>query len=496
MRTAILAGALALFAAPALAAPVKLDTGLVAGVVKGEVESFRGVPFAAPPVGPLRWRAPQPAARWQGVRTADKFGFACMQKLARNGGIAREQMSEDCLTLNIFRPAKPARKLPVMVWIHGGSLATGASSQALYDGSAFARGGVILVSINYRLNRLGFFAHPAITAQRADGGRLANYGLMDQVAALAWVKRNIAAFGGDPNNVTIFGESAGGASVDALMVTPSARGLFHKAIAQSGYGRGRFAELSKRTADGKRSAEEDGVQLADDLGLKDPDADALRLVPADKLVDTYRSDGALNFYRDGVVLPQDIFPAFRAGKQAPVPFLLGSNGQEFSNSQPAARATRDFLTPQEEESLAPLYGVPPERLDSLGSDILFTQQARALARMHVKAGHKAWLYLFDVISAADQGKIRGAAHGAELRFVFDNMDLGAARPGEDERKVAATMNAHWRTFAAKGDPGPAWPTYDGPGVMSFTREGGTRYLAVDPREKRLDALSALIDPKS
>lgn len=480
-------------------APVKTDTGPVTGVSENGVESFKGIPFAAPPVGTLRWRAPQPAAAWSGVRAADKFGPACFQQERPGGTVRRADMSEDCLSINIWRPAGATKPLPVMVWIYGGGLTSGWSGGPVYDGTQFAKGGVVLVSMNYRIGRLGFFAHPALTKENADGGRLGNYGLMDQIAALEWVKRNIAAFGGDANNVTIFGESAGGLSVDGLMISPPARGLFHKAISQSGYGRGHFVRISEPTPSGKPSAETEGVAFAKQLGLENADLAALRALPADKITDSFNPGGAISFYLDGKTIADDMWAVFRAGKEAPVPFMLGSNGLEFANSSVSGRAVRDFLTQEEEDSLTPHYGTGQARADNLSSDLLFTQQARALARMHIKNGHPAYLYLFDVVPAADAATVKGAPHAAELRYVFDTLGAGS-RPltGAGEQKIAKTMNAQWRAFAATGHPNsaglPNWPAYDGTQIMSYTLKGAA--AQPEARTPRLDALSKLVDPKS
>ncbi len=495
----LLALALAFAATAALADPVKIDTGLLSGVTVDGVESFKGIPFAAPPVGNLRWRAPQPAAKWDGVKAADKFGFACMQEVRKppQTVIPRDTMSEDCLALNVWRPVK-AKKLPVMVWIYGGALVTGSSALPTYDGTAFAKGGVVLVSINYRVSRLGFFVHPALVQENADGGAMGNYGLMDQIAALQWVKRNIAAFGGDPANVTIFGESAGAQSVDGLMIAPAARGLFHKAISESGYGRQSYRRISKPAPDGQPSAEAEGVEVVTKWGLTNPDLAALRAFPADKIVDNSGVGGStLNFYVDGKTIADDLWTVFRAGKEAPVPFLLGSNGLEFPSSTNSAKTIAGVLTQEEAESLAPTYGTGQTRIDNLTSDILFTQQARALARFHRKSGHPTYLYLFDVVR--DGAAAKGARHGAELPYVFDTL-ASAAQPisGAAETKIAKTMNAQWRAFATTGAPTgaglPAWPRYDGQQVMEYKLEGAT--VHPDVRAPRLDALSRLIDPRS
>ena len=504
MRIALIAAFLAasgLAQAAVSTQKVPTDKGLVIGVSDSGVDVFKGIPFAAPPVGPLRWRAPQPAEEWKGVRAADKYGATCMQEVKKppQTVIPRETQSEDCLTLNVFLPVN-AKQLPVMVWIHGGGLTAGANSLPTYDGTAFAKGGVVLVSINYRVGRLGFFAHAALSKENADGGRLGNYGLMDQIAALQWVKRNIAAFGGDPNNVTIFGESAGGQSVDALMISPPARGLFHKAISQSGYGRAYHIRIKDTAPNGQASGETEGAALAKQWGLESADLAALRALPAATIADKSPTFGAsLDLYLDGKIIDQELWAAFRAGKEAPVPLMIGSTGLEFPDNANADRTIRKFLSEAEEAQLEPTYGPRPARAFDLVSDILFTQQARALARMHQKNAHPVYVYLFDTVATVDAGKYPHARHGSELRFVFDTLHTGdKPATGEAESKAAKLMNAQWRNFATTGDPNgaglPHWPRYDGQTLMEYTLGGAKAHP--DARSPRLDALSRLIDPKS
>jgi para-nitrobenzyl esterase len=480
---------------------VKVDSGLVSGVSAEGVEIFKGIPFAAPPVGALRWRAPQPARSWTGVRAADHYGPMCMQPLQQFGRTLKaEQMSEDCLTLNVFRPVH-AQKLPVMMWIYGGGLTSGASSLPVYDGTNFARGGVILVSINYRLGRLGVFAHPALTAEDADSGRLGNYALMDQIAALEWVRRNIAAFGGDPNRVTIFGESAGGLSVNTLMVSPEARGLFQRAIAESGYGRGHYSRMREDSPDGRRSAETEGVELATALGVRGNDLAALRALPAMAIVDDFKPAGYLYFILDGKVLTDDLWSTFRAGKEAPVPFLLGSNSHEFPGVawKDHRQDLAAFVKDPDRDALAKAYGGPEALDDNLMSDFLFTQQARALARLHARNGFPTYLYEFSVGPPDDVSREKGASHADELPYVFGNLDA-ARKPitGAGPEAVWMTMNALWRAFATTGAPAgpgiPVWPRYDGERILEFTVTSTTAHP--DGRNGRLDALSKVVDPRS
>jgi para-nitrobenzyl esterase len=488
--------------AQVVTAPIKTDTGLVTGLEDQGVESFKGIPFAAPPVGALRWRAPQPAPTWANTFAANKYGFICMQspRVDSNGnGTRREDMSEDCLTLNIFRAKGAAAKpLPVMVWIHGGGMVAGASSVAAHDGAAFARGGVVLVSINYRLGRLGLFAHPALTKENADKGQFGNYALMDQIAGLKWVQRNIAAFGGDPTNVTIFGESAGAYSVDALMISPEARGLFHKAIAQSGYGRGAYPRLSVPTPDGKPSAEAEGMIVAESLGAKNADTNALRGLSADDIIESAKGMMGMNYILDGKFITGDLWDVFRQNKAAPVPFILGSNSHETPMSDINRPQLRELVPASEDATLAQAYGGQDMYLAHLGSDVAFTEQARGLARLHQKNGYPTYLYLFSVVTAEDAAAGKGAAHAAEVRYVFDNLNVGT-KPltGDAEKAAAKTMNAMWRAFAVSGNPsipGQTWPRYDGHTILEFTREGPKAH--VDPREARLDALAKILGPKS
>ncbi len=509
MRACLIAVLMAVAGFPAAqahspTAPVKLETGLVIGLEHNGVEFFKGIPYAAPPVGSLRWRAPQPAAAWKGERLMEEFGKACPQKpRADELGFALrpEDMSEDCLTINVWRPEKmsAAKKLPVLVWIHGGGFTEGSSSKPIYDGTALAKGGLVFVSFNYRLGRLGIFAHPALTKENADGGRLANYGLMDQIAALQWVKRNIAAFGGDPDQVTIFGNSAGAASVDALMIAPDARGLFHKAISQSGYGRGDYQRVSATSPQGYRSGEADGLDLAAAIGLKDTDLAALRVAPADKIVAVpIMSETIFTFMLDGKTLTRDLWDAFRRGEEAPVPFVIGSNTHETPAGDAVAERQKRPLKGLDVSSLIAAYGGQAAYNDHIGSDISFTEQARSLANLHRKNGHPAYLYVFGAVTAEDAAAGKGAGHGTELRYVFETLRLGK-KPIADPAnvKIAQTMSHMWRAFAVSGNPSAPnipWPAYDGVRVMHFTRDGAK--VAPDPRNPRLDALHALLDPRS
>ena len=315
----VIAAAAATIALSALAAPafasdtVKVAEGELKGATAGAVTSFKNIPFAAPPVGDLRWRPPQPAKAWTGVRDATQYGPQCMQMRAVQGPI---NQSEDCLQLNVWTPAgfKPGAKIPVMVFIHGGSFTGGSGTMPLYDGTHFAERGVVLVTVNYRLGRLGFFAHPALSAEQK-GQPLANYGMMDNLAALAWVQKNIAAFGGDPRNVTAFGESAGGILINDLMASPKAQGLFAKAISESGFGRIPGQPMA--------DAEAQGVAYAKGLGVAASGPDALKALRALSAADLSKPAGGVTPILDGAVLPEGPARAFAAGRELKVPYIAG-----------------------------------------------------------------------------------------------------------------------------------------------------------------------------
>jgi para-nitrobenzyl esterase len=486
---------------------VKIDTGTLRGVAADHVISFKGIPYAAPPVGPLRWRAPQPAASWQGTRMADRFGNICIPASDEMDNFpGRPPASEDCLTLNVWRPQSAAGQLPVLVWIHGGGLVAGSSTLPAYDGAAFAKRGIILVSMNYRLGKFGFFAHPALSKENADDGRLANYGLMDQIAALEWVRRNIAAFGGDPGRVTIFGESAGAASVDILMAIPSARGLFQGAISQSGYGRAPFQHLSTVAPGDTTSAEDDGIALMRAVGVTGDDPAALRAVPATEIKGKTNYDSQTMFILDGKVVPEDLWDAFRNHREAPIPFLLGSNSLEFppaKDAKPAQIQAMDnflcrYIKPDERAALYPAYGGEAAFKENLTSDILFGEQARALALLHMKNGAPTYRYRFSAVAASVADTLKGAPHASEIPYVFNTLSAAHWQMSARDRKLADAMTAYWVAFATYGAPKvkglPPWPMATDDNLIDFTDDGPKPMQ--DPRRAALDALSKVIDPRS
>ncbi len=435
------------------------SNGTLEGVRSDGLDVFRGIPFAAPPVGALRWRAPQPVVPWPGVRSAAAFGTACPQKagLSLEGGGDPGPLSEDCLYLNVWtsraaQGATPRAKLPVMVWLHGGALIFGAGSLKLYDGAALARQGVVVVTVNYRLGPLGYFVHPAL--ERAAPGSPANFGLLDQMAALRWVQRNIEAFGGDANQVTLFGQSAGAQSVLALMASPLSRGLFQRAMAQSPYG---------IPSHSRAQARQTGVRVATALGLPGERATLaqLRRVPADAIAELKGNDLSL---APGVIigdaaLPQPILATFQAQQQAKVPLVIGSNSDETSVAvvmglDPAALIKKLGAA---RILVRPMYpGVTDEA--ELGRqvvrDVGFTAFARRIAVLQSKTT-PTWRYYFSHVPQQAAALKPGAAHGDEVHAVFGTGDLCACLPTpltEADREAARKMAARWVAFAKTGDP--------------------------------------------
>lgn len=499
-------------------APVKVESGLLAGVVADGVVSFKGVPFAAPPVGDLRWRAPQPAAAWSGIRNAAEFGHDCMQEpFPSDAAPLGTPPSEDCLTLNVWTPAeKAAKPLPVMVWIYGGGFVNGGSSPAVYDGARFARRGVVFVSFNYRLGRFGFFAHPGLTKE-TPAGPLGNYAFLDQIAALRWVKRNAAAFGGDPANVTIFGESAGGGSVNTLMISPLAAGLFHKAIVESGGGRARGIMPMRRIREngpaGEPSAEAVGVAFAEkaNVAVKGDDTAtvaALRKLPAAALVNgmnlmNQQPDTYAGPMVDGQIVPLEVEPAFRAGKQAKVPYLIGANALEFGFFPlPPDRTDALFAAFGADRANAVAAYDPDGKGDKaamglgLISDQAMVEPARLLARLTAAAGQPTWTYRFSYVASSLRASVRGALHATEIPFVFATVraKYEGATTAEDEA-MGEAMNAYWVAFARSGDPNgddrPRWPRFvpAEDALMEFAVGGPV--ARPDPFKARLDAVERL-----
>jgi para-nitrobenzyl esterase len=449
---------------------IKVDGGRISGTTENGVRTFKGIPFAAPPVGDLRWKAPQPVVPWQGVKQCDTFGPECPQAPYPAGSMYAsppQKQSEDCLYLNVWTTAKSGEKRPVMVWIHGGALTRGSGANRTYNGAAFAKKGVVLVTINYRLGPFGYLAHPELTAESPQHSS-GNYGVLDQIAALRWVQKNIAAFGGDTKNVTIFGESAGSWSVNTLVATPLAKGLFHRAIGESG---GTFGGMAYLKEDRPRmtSAEKVGAAFAKAAGADS--IKALREVSAEKIVDLFNNDTEGKKFRtsptvDGWVLPDEIRNIFAQGKQNDVPVIVGSNANEMTTLLPPAsvpktvddyrkrieplygEATRDF------DALYPVKSdadVPTAYLDSM-RDVTFTLPMRTWARMTATGKSKAYLYLFSHVTPNQNSKYLGAYHASEIAYVFNNLNPQNTMLQELDHRLAETMSEYWVNFARTGDP--------------------------------------------
>jgi para-nitrobenzyl esterase len=467
-----LAGAIALaFAGAAYAEPVKAKTtnGVVTGDLAAGIASWKGIPFAAPPVGDLRWKSPQPVVNWPGERAATEFGPSCMQN-SRLG--AEAKISEDCLYLNVFAPAG-AKNAPVMVWIHGGSNLNGSGS--IYNGPAFAKDGIVTVTINYRMGAFGFFAHPEITKAAAKDEPLANYGLMDQIAALQWVQKNIAAFGGDPGKVTVFGESAGAINIYALLGLKSSKGLFNQAILQSNITWGVSDPLERAEADGKALAVRAGAMETATL------AD-LRAIPAPKLVEA--ANGAKFPMVDGRFMTESSVSAMANKHTLDVPLVVGTNSYEASLArQLQGQAQVDWTN-----SMA---GAPARFIAAKSAD-----------------GKPSWLYFFSYVPTARRTPDSpGAAHASEISFVFGGQMRSAGapppaansalalppEPTDEDKAMAVLMHSCWVAFAKTGEPkcasGAAWPKYDAKSdqLMEFGAPSGVR---TNFRKAELDAAQA------
>jgi para-nitrobenzyl esterase len=459
---------------------VKTESGLVEGAVigNGRVRAFLGIPYAAPPIGDLRWRPPQPAAHWTGARPATEFGARCMQKpVFGDMGFRDSGDSEDCLFLNVWTPATINKKLPVMVWIYGGGFVAGSTSEGRQDGSVLAQQGVVVVSMNYRLGIFGFLVHPELAAESGRNSA-GNYGLLDQLAALHWVHDNIAAFGGDPGNVTIFGESAGSFSVSALMASSAAHGLFHKAIGESGaafFNRGiAFDSLAAREP-------RDAKLISATLGQQT--LAQLRAMPAQKLLDAFfKPGGGFDFGPDidGYFLRESLPAIFAAGKQNDVPLLAGWNRDEGSFALAAAprKPTVDSMRAAAQEQFGAhaadflrLYSADTDAeaersMEDYAGDRFIAWSAWRWMEAQATTGKQPiYRYRFDLAPPGERkGPRLGAYHSAEIEYVFGQLDSKAQVAWRAaDRQLSEQMQEYWANFARSGDPNrpdlPKWPLY-------------------------------------
>jgi para-nitrobenzyl esterase len=490
---------------------VDVAGGRIAGVVANDIVSFKGIPFAAPPVGPLRWKAPEPVKPWTGVKQAAAFGPSCMQDpmFARLFG-APPEMSEDCLYLNVWTPAKAAGDaLPVMVWIYGGGFAGGQTSVAGYDGTRLAEKGAVLVSVAYRVGPFGFLAHAELSRESGKGS--GNYGLQDQIAGLRWVKANIAKFGGDPARVTIFGESAGGIAVSMLAASPTAKGLFQRAISESGgnFGPPRFAMEGGQNVPPLKVAEASGRAFLAKLNAKD--IAAARELSAEKVQAAVGPGLEGGFWPvfDGDVLPGDQYELYKEGHFNDTPVLIGTNSDE------GALFDRPGMTPALFESLIregygkhadPILAAYPHATDAdaakSGKDIFrdtaFAWPTWAWAMLQAQKGTgKAYVYYFDHRTPQSPN---GANHGAEIGYVFRNLGnmgsgpLGAGgTPRPEDHALSDLMSSYWVNFAKNGDPNgpglPAWPAFSTTAQTAMHFDGKSSARPV-PNMSQLKALDA------
>jgi para-nitrobenzyl esterase len=502
---ASVAATLSLIAAATWAKPILIESGAVEGTAKDGVTAYLGVPFAAPPIGELRWREPQPVARWEGTRRATSFAPACMQKGVSMPGEKPPVTSEDCLYLNVWTPDQAVdERLPVLVWIHGGGYVNGSASMPLYWGDRLAERGVVVVTIAYRLGPLGFLAHPDLTAESARRSS-GNYGLLDQVAALEWIRRNIAAFGGDPLRVTIAGQSSGAMSVSMLMASPRARGLFHRAIGQSG---GLFEPLQIAPSYLLKNAEHDGTAYVSSLSAES--IAALRKVPAADLLGG-KAASVSHPVIEPHALPIAPYDAFTSKTHNDVPVLVGFNAEEARVFVDAGSVKAESFAADIQHRFgslpAPLIDAYPHSTDAqarqarldLERDLRFGWDMWAWARLQVQSGRSpVYFYYFKQQPPFPKGSVHeawGASHFAELWYMFDHLNQDAWPWSAADRQLATLMSRYWTNFAKSGDPNgdglPHWPSFDGEAKVLHLSDPVT--VARLPNRDSLQVFDAVYD---
>jgi len=485
---------------------VRVEQGLIETRAAGAdgVVSYLGIPYAAPPVGGLRWKPPRPPTPWDGVRSAERFGNRCIQTSPFPDMLFQSaQESEDCLTLSIWTKTSADGPLPVMVWIHGGGYFSGASDEQRHDGSALARRGVVVVTINYRLGVLGFFAHPELTAE-SEAAASGNYGLLDQIAALRWLRDNIDGFGGDPDNVTIFGESAGSFSVSALMASPLATGLFHKAIGQSGASRGELTLSEAETA---------GLAFADAVGANG--LEELRATSPARLVEVATANlrtrsGGLRFQPnvDGYVLMEPVLDVFEHGDQSNVPLLAGWNSAEVPLPRASAATLGDEVResfPNDIEAASQVYpgGSEEEAWQSavaLRSDLFIGFPTWKWIELHASTSQgRTFRYLFNQVRPRVDGSppedSPGAQHASDIEYVFGILESLDLEWSDADRAVSQMMIEAWTNFAASGRPAaaglPKWDVWRPGGTGLYMRIDASPALEPELHRARYEFLDAV-----
>jgi para-nitrobenzyl esterase len=478
---------------------VRVEQGIVQGTIADGLKVFKGIPFAAPPVGDLRWKAPQPPENWDGIKETIAYGPSPMQ-----GGKPPAGKSEDCLYLNVWTPAKSAdEKIPVLVWIYGGGFSFGSTAEPVYTGEKLAKKGVVFVSIAYRVGQLGFLAHPELSAENPNHVS-GNYGILDMIAGLQWVKKNIAAFGGDPNKVTIFGESAGGIAVSMLCASPPAKGLFQGAISQSG---GSFGPPRPTTYPGENmkrlpDAEKDGLSYAEKAGVTT--VAELRSIVVDSLPMGFGMGSGWPII-DGYVIPDDQYKLYEAGKFNDTPILVGYNSDEGA-SFTRTKDPEEFIGSVNQRygkfagDLLKAYPVGdttvPKTARDLSRDAAFGWQTWSWAKLQAKKGtSNAYLYYFDQhpdypIDSPQYGY--GSPHGQDVAYVFMHLNPDDPKTTESDLSLSEAIGTYWTNFAKYGNPNgegvPDWPAFseENPNVMYLT--GPVPFVGPVPSAESLEVL--------
>lgn len=497
---------------------IQIHSGKVEGVQQGGVVAYKGIPFAKPPVGALRWRDPQPVDTWQGTFDASQYGHDCMQlPFPSDAAPLGTEPAEDCLVTNVWKPthAKVGDKLPVMVWIYGGGFVNGGSSPEVYSGHQFAKQDIVSVSFNYRVGRFGFFAHPALSAENKDSA-LGNYGFMDQIAALKWVKENIAQFGGDPDHVTLVGESAGGFSIHSLLTSPMAKDLFNQAIIQSGGGRIGIGQryIDKANGLGQSSAESIGVDFAKRFNINGTDSDALdklRALPAEDIVSglnmaTMGDPTYSGPMIDGKLVVDDPQAFYDKGMALDMSLMVGTTDAEIG-FPPQVKTMQEALAPfgdanfaKAEEAYTGGKNIAPQAVaQALSSDLLMVEPGRYVLRQAVKQGNQVYAYRFGYVADSFKKEWPGAFHATDIPYAFDTVE---AKYGKELTKADAAMgkltNQYWVNFIKSGNPNgkglPTWTTYETAkdNILMFDNQGAeaTRMIN-DPWQARLDLVETL-----